>query len=26
LNAPDLYIDLFTQRKKELTTKWVNKN
>jgi hypothetical protein len=21
LNAPDLYIDLFTQRKKELTTK-----
>jgi hypothetical protein len=25
LNAPDLYIDLFTQRKKELT-KWLNKN
>jgi hypothetical protein len=25
LSAPDLYIDLFTQRKKELT-KWLNKN
>jgi hypothetical protein len=25
LNAPDLYIDLFTQRKKELT-KWQNRN
>jgi hypothetical protein len=25
LNAPDLYTDLFTQRKKELT-KWLNKN